>query len=130
MNNYQEGMKMDSTPKKIYTGMLLGIIGGTLAIFGMVLSFTPDTNSLINMGLCMLCAVAFYGTAGGFRSGGPWNWNMLVAMPFISIAIAIVTTVAGAMNLWIGAALVLIGIVMVLCAACPQSKHWVEMDRA
>ncbi|MDY0293138.1 MAG: hypothetical protein RBQ77_01000 [Candidatus Methanomethylophilaceae archaeon] len=120
---------MRDIPGKVKTAGMLGMLGGVICIVGMVLGFAPETEAVVNMGLCMLAAVLFFAVAGAFRSGGPWTWDTLMLMTFLCAGVTVAVTVLGSFELYLGALLVLISVILILVAACPNTKRWITADR-
>ncbi len=109
--------------------MYAGLLGGVISIIAMSFAFDGSESSLLKISLCMLCAVFFFAVAGGFRSGGPWNGELLLLMTFICAGTVIASYILGALTLFFTVVLVILAVVMILVGACPKTKRWIISDR-
>jgi hypothetical protein len=120
---------METMPKNVRLGGALGLLGGVICIVCMALFFRAEDGALTEMGACMLTAVMFFALAGGFYKGGQWSWNVLLLMTFLTIGAVGGSVIVGAMDLYAGAILVMIGALIVVILSMPSSKIWANRMR-
>ncbi|MCL2031746.1 MAG: hypothetical protein FWH45_00355 [Methanomassiliicoccaceae archaeon] len=120
---------METVPKNVKIGGALGLLGGVVAVVCMAVFFEAEESALMKMGACMLTAVMFFALAGGFAKGGQWSWNVLLLMTFLTIGAAGSSVILGAIDLYVGVILVVIGVLIVANLAVPASKNWADRIR-
>jgi len=120
---------MEKVPRIVKMGSAFGFLGGVISIFCLAIFFTADSDMLSVMGVYMLAAVMFFALAGGLARNGPWSWNVLLLMTFLTISCVGCSVIFGSMDLYAGIVLVLIGALIVLSLAMPSSKIWTNRMR-
>ncbi|MCL1979027.1 MAG: hypothetical protein FWG60_02580 [Methanomassiliicoccaceae archaeon] len=120
---------METVPGNVKIGSALGFIGGVVCIISMALFFEAEESAVLDMGVYMLIAVMFFALAGGFTKNGPWSWEVLLLMTFLTIGIVVSSAVLGAVDPYAGAILVLIGILIVIGLSMRSSKTWANRMR-
>ncbi|MCH3978172.1 MAG: hypothetical protein LKJ94_04255 [Candidatus Methanomethylophilus sp.] len=96
-------MKLNSTIK---AGQALGIIGGIIAVIGLVLYLDLEgdgaMDSLGTAALMLLVMCLSFALAGAFGMHGQWNWNLLMFMNFLTLGVIAGATAAQYFELWFG----------------------------
>jgi len=117
---------MNSLPGNISAGCGISLLGGVISIVCLALFFEPEELSLTIMGLYMLSAVLFFGMAGTFTKNSQWSWKMTVFMGFFTIGVVAASTAAGYFEMYAGALLVAIGVLILIVAMLPSTKKWLN----
>lgn len=120
---------METVPRIVKVGGAFGFLGGLVSIICLAIFFEADEHVLVDMGAYMLFAVMFFALAGGFAKGGQWQWDILLLMAFLTIGAVGCAVVFGAVDLYAGVILVLIGALIVVSLTVPSSKNWANRMR-
>ena len=120
-------MKMSNTIK---TGCALGIIGGIVAMIGLVLYLEVDNSAVVTMSVYMLAAVLFFALAGAFSMNSQWSWKVLMFMNFVTLGIIIGGAIADYSNMWWAVVEAVIGILIVICSVSGGPKTWLTEPHA
>ena len=120
---------INAVPMFIRIGCALGFIGGLVSMVCLALFFQESNSALAEMGAYMLIAVMFFGLAGGLTKTGPWNWNALLLMTFLTISAVGCSAVFGIVDIYSAVILVLIGALIVVILSAPSSRTWGNMIR-
>ena len=119
-------MKMSNTIK---TGCALGIIGGIVAMIGLVLYLEVDNSAVVTMSVYMLAAVLFFALAGAFSMNSQWSWKVLMFMNFVTLGIIIGGAIADYYNMWWAVVEAVIGILIVIVSVSGETKMWLTEPR-
>lgn len=122
-------MKMNTLPRNIKAGCILGYIGGLISMVCLVLFFKPEEAAVETMGMYVLIAVLFFAMAGAFTKTGQWSWRILVFMCFVTIAIIGGLMIWGDVDYYAGSVLIAVAILMLACIALPTSKDWIDSNK-
>ena len=120
-------MKMSNTIK---TGCALGIIGGIVAMIGLVLYLEVDNSAVVTMSVYMLAAVLFFALAGAFSMNSQWSWKVLMFMNFVTLGIIIGGAIADYYNMWWAVVEAVIGILIVIVSVSGETKIWLTEPHA
>lgn len=120
-------MKMSKTIK---AGCAFGLIGGIVAMIGLVLFLKVEENAVVTMGVYMLAAVLFFAIAGAFGKNSQWSWKVLMFMDFVTLGIIIGGTVAGYFDVWWAVIETAIGIIIVAISNSANSRLWLSEPHA
>ncbi len=120
---------METIPRNAKIGGALGFLGGLIAMICIAMYFVPEESTLIDMGVYMLIAIMFFALAGGLARTGQWSWEVLLLMSFLTIGVVGAAVVFGAVDLYIGILLVIIGALITVNVAMPSSKTWADRMR-
>ena len=116
-------------PKKMVAGSAIGLFGGIIALVVMAFAWDGTLDCMVNVGLDMLVSVAFFAAAGTFMKYSPVQGSTMVVLSALTVAFTIVAILYNAMGLGVGLVLIVLGIVAILCAACPTVTSWVDANR-
>jgi len=120
---------MEIVPTNVKIGGALGFLGGVVCMVCLVLFFEIEKSALADMGAYMLIAVMFFALGGGLTKSGQWSWDVLLLMTFMTIGVVGGALVFGAVDLYAGAVLVLIGALIVVSLSMPSSRTWANRIR-
>lgn len=121
---------IDNRPKIVKYGFGFGILGGLIAIVASINTLNLDVSSSITyVGLNLLVAALFFGVGGAFVSGGSGSWSGVTIMAALTTGVAIVVSLYGSIDLWVGLILAIIGVFTILAAASPKTGRWIKVDR-
>ncbi|MDR2845800.1 MAG: hypothetical protein LBV63_00800 [Candidatus Methanoplasma sp.] len=120
---------MSTTPKKITAGLVLGIAGGFISVAYLAIFFEANVDNALIMGGYLLTAVLFFALAGAFTQNGPWSWNVLLFMTFLTAGAIAALVIGSYVDLYAGAVLVAIDVLIVLDLLFPSAKVWLDGAR-
>lgn len=120
---------MGAMPKKMSFGMGIGFIGGILAVVAMAQTWNGTVDSIYLVGLDLLVLTAFFAVAGTFSKYSPVKGSTMALLSAVAIAVSAVALFYEALPLWMGIVLIVLGLVALLCAACPTVTGWVDANR-
>ena len=107
-------------PGSMKAGMALGLFGGLVAFFGLAFLFTVDDSgmdSVVEMAVFLLVAVAFFALAGGFSKTSQWTQNALMLYCFIVAGILFGALVADLVPLWFSIIEIILAVLCIICAS-------------
>jgi len=121
---------MANMPGKMKIGMGLGLIGGILGIATSAIAWESTIDSMTAVGLNLLVAVMFFASAGFFQKNAPVAGTTGAVLAGIATASAFVCLVMGIMGTGLAIVEIIIGILLILIAACPTVKRYVDGVRS
>lgn len=116
-------------PTKMVAGAAVGLFGGIVALAVMAATWDGSLDCIVGVGLNMLVSVAFFAAAGTFMKYSPVQGSTMVMLSALAVAFTLVALIYEAMPIGYGLLLIVLGIVSVLCAACPTVTSWVDANR-
>lgn len=120
---------INKKPSKAKYGAALSMLGGLVAFVATILAFEGTETSIWYIAANMLLMVLFFAVGGALMSGGPGSWNTVTAMAAVTAGVAVLVTLYGSVDLWIGFFLILVSVVVILTVACPATGRWIKADR-
>ena len=90
-------------PGSMKVGMACGLLGGLVAFFALAFLFGVNDNgmdSVKEMAIYLLTAVAFFALAGGFSKTSQWSQNALLLYCFIVAGVLFGVLIADLTPLW------------------------------
>jgi uncharacterized membrane protein YfcA len=109
-------------------GQVLGIIGGVIAVIGLVLFLDLEeddaADSLILAALLLLVMCMCFALAGAFTKNRQWSWKMLMFMDFLTLGVIAGATVAEYFELWFGCVEFAVVTCIFLVAYTRDAKDW------
>ena len=120
---------MGAMPKKMMLGAGAGFVGAIFALAIMALAWDGNSDTIYNLGFILLVSMAFFAAAGTFMKYSPVQGSTMVVLSALTIGFTIIAQIYGAFEIWQTIVLVIIGVVCVLCAACPTVTTWVDANR-
>ena len=119
----------DRRPKVVKLGFFLGIVGGLLAILASIYAYDSTENSVVNVGVCLLVMILFLMLGGGFAPNGNGTWGVLTGIAAITAGLCISMILYGNVDKWLGSAMAIIAVLIVLVAANRNTGRWIRTDR-
>lgn len=119
-------MEMSNTVK---AGCVLGLVGGIIAMIGLIFFLKEETYAITTMGVYMLAAVMFFALAGAYSATSQWSWKVLMFMNFLTLGVIIGGAIADYYNAAWAAIEAVIGILILVIGAGP-AKIWFSAPRA
>jgi len=116
-------------PQKMVVGAAAGFAGALFTMILLATSWDGTLDAVYVMGLDMLVAVSFFAVAGTFMKYSPVQGSTMPILSALAIAFSLIAAMYGAVEIWQGIVLVILGIVALLCAACPAVTSWVDVNR-
>lgn len=120
---------IDKRPKVVKFGFLLGILGGLLAILASIYAYDSTESSVINVGICLLVMILFLMLGGGFAPNGNGTWGVVTGIAAVTTGICIAMILYGNIDKWLGSAMAVIAMVIVLVAANRKTGLWIKANR-
>ena len=120
---------MGSMPKKMVAGLALGLFGGVVALVLMANAWDGSLDSIYKVGMCMLVSCMFFAVAGTFTKYSPVQGSTMTVLSAIAVISTVAALLLEALSLWMALLLIVVGVVAMLCAACPVTSHWVDVNR-
>ena len=120
---------MNYKPSKAKYGAALSMLGGLAAFVAVILAFEGTETSIRYVVVNMLLMVLFFAVGGALMAGGPGSWGTVTAISAVTVSVAVLVTLYGSVDVWIGLFLILIGVFVVLIVACPTTGRWIKSDR-
>ncbi len=115
--------------KTIKAGCVFGLIGGIVAMIGLVLFFEAEESAVVTMAVYMLVAVLFFAIAGAFGKHSQWSWKVLMFMDFVTLGIVIGGAVAEYFDVWWAVVEAAIGVILVVISNTSGSRTWLSEPR-
>jgi hypothetical protein len=120
---------MTVRPKIVKAGFWFGILGALIAGIATIMAFVPETAEAANMWLGALVVVLFFALAGLFTNDGSVGWGVVVFMAALATGVAVAVTMFGAMEIWFGIIITVIGVIEIVIAANSMTGRWIKADR-
>lgn len=120
---------MGSMPTKMVAGLGLGLFGGVVALALMANAWDGTVDSVANVGVCMLVSCMFFAVAGTFTKYSPVKGTTMLVLSALCVIFTVGALIYGAISFWMSILLIIVGFIAMLCAACPMTEHWVDLNR-
>ena len=120
---------MNKKPSKAKYGAALGMLGGLVAFVAAILAFEGTETSMWYALVNILLMVLFFAMGGALMAGGPGSWGTVTAISAVTVSVAVLVTLYGSVDVWMGMFLILIGVFVVLTVTCPTTGRWIKSDR-
>lgn len=119
---------MAETPRKMVFGLALGLIGGIIAMIGVAQAWN-GLDSMPMVGLNLLVACMFFAAGGAFSTTTPVKGSTVLVLAAANEACVLISMMYGAADIVLNLVLAVIGVVIILFAACPHVEKWVDANR-
>ncbi|MDO5861685.1 MAG: hypothetical protein Q4Q58_02675 [Thermoplasmata archaeon] len=120
---------MSDVPNKMRIGFGLGLLGGVISIVAMSYAWTGVLDDMYTVGLLMLVAVMFFGTAGTFTQYSPVSGNTSLVISAMTLAVVVIAALYDATFIWVSVILAVVALCCILVAACPGTTKWIDGNR-
>ncbi len=120
---------IDKRPKVVRFGFFLGILGGLLAMLASIYAYDSTEASVVNVGVCLLVMIFFLMLGGGFAPKGNGTWGVLTGIAAITAGICIAMILYGNVDKWLGSAMAVVAMLIVLVAANKNTGRWIRTNR-
>ncbi len=107
----------------------MGMLGGLVAFVAAILAFEGTETSMWYALVNILLMVLFFSVGGALMAGGPGSWGTVTAISAVTVSVAVLVTLYGSVDVWMGMFLILIGVFVVLTVTCPTTGRWIKSDR-
>lgn len=120
---------MAETPRKMVFGLALGLVGGIIAMIGVAQAWDGSLDSMSLVGLNLLVACMFFAAGGAFSTTAPVKGSTILVLAAANEACVFISMMYGAADIVLNLVLAVIGVVIILFAACPHVEKWVDANR-
>lgn len=121
---------MSEVLPKMVIGEALGLLGGVIGIVATAYAWNGTVECAPLVGMNLLVAMMFFAAAGTFTKYSPVKGTTITVLAALCVAFTVIGLFYETMILWLGLILIVLGIALIACGACPGVVNWTDQNRS